>query len=59
MRLYQVTTPYLCMGIIIDDKHQVVNATPVLHWTIDKTLAQVQRWVVKKYGTCTYVTTFL
>ncbi|MBA2708542.1 MAG: hypothetical protein H0U59_12130 [Gemmatimonadaceae bacterium] len=47
---YRITTDYMCCGVVVDDGI-VIEAAPIMGWSVGKTLAAVSAWVVKKQGT--------
>jgi len=48
--LYQIDLPHMCAGIIINNDI-IIEAAPILKWTIGKSLNDIQKWVHKKNGT--------
>ena len=46
--LYQVTAPYMCAGLEVDEDGVVVFAAPILKWTVGKRIGDVIRWVDRK-----------
>ena len=48
--LYQITLPYACAGIIIEN-NIVVKAAPIFNWMKGKNLNEIKRWVNNKKGT--------
>ena len=43
-RLYQVTLPWMTASFLAH-KGRVIEAAPILRWTIGKTVKQVRAWV--------------
>lgn len=47
--LYQVTTSYMCAGLVVA-QGRVVDAAPILGWTRGKAPEVVYAWISKKQG---------
>ena len=47
--LYHVETLYFTCGIIVRDR-KVVDAAPIMKWSIGKWLSEVQEWANRKGG---------
>lgn len=45
--LLQITAPHFCAGIVVE-RGVVVDAAPILRWTIGKRLWDVQRYFFRK-----------
>ena len=50
MTLYRVDTGYYCAGLVTDDAGIVVDAAPVLAWSIGKPISVVFAWVLVNKG---------
>lgn len=42
--LIRIETRYFVAGIEVDDQGTVIEAAPILKWTIGKKLAKVKKW---------------
>jgi len=47
--LYQVTLPYACFGIVVEDG-MVVTAAPIGKWMVGKRISIISVWVGRKKG---------
>lgn len=45
--LIQITMPHFCAGLIVKDG-RIINAAPILKWTIGKTVTRVKLYYNKK-----------
>ena len=58
-RLYQVKTSYLCCGIVTNTPgyraERVVEAAPIMKWSLGKPLSEIIRFIGRKNGTVTQV----
>lgn len=50
--LFQVTTGYFCAGIVVKNG-RVVEAAPILRWSIGKPIGAVVAWAESKGGEVT------
>lgn len=47
IRLYQVTAPHFCAGIVVDD-HVCLEAALILDWAVGKKRSYLRRYFHKK-----------
>lgn len=45
--LYQIDTPHFCAGVLVQGEH-VVEAAPILGWSVGKTWSRVEAWCKSK-----------
>jgi hypothetical protein len=53
--LYRIDVPHFVAGVVVRDQ-VVVQAAPILAWTVGKRLGVLGRWVASKGGTLVKVT---
>ena len=52
-KLWQITTPYMCAGIIVDyDTKLIIHAAPILRWPEWKKLSRVINWCKRNNYRC-------
>ena len=47
MKLYQVTTPWMCAGMEVE-RGRVTRAAPILRWAVGKELSYLGAWCKRK-----------
>jgi len=55
MKLYQITIPYACFGIEVNEINVCVKAPPIARWMKGKSLKLITQWVERKNGTINIV----
>ena len=50
MKYYCVTTNYFCCRVDIDND-TVVDAAPIMKWSVGKSWTYIKQWIQKKKGT--------
>ena len=59
-QLYQITTSYFCCGIVVSSENpsgeaEVIDAAPIMSWSVGKKWTEVKSWINKKKGSITRV----
>jgi hypothetical protein len=48
MRLVQVSASHFCAGIVFDHRHIVVDAAPILRWSMGKSAEYLKAYFERK-----------
>jgi hypothetical protein len=54
--LVQVTAPHFCAGLVLDETGTVVEAAPILGWTVGKHWRELRPYFAKRRWTARRVT---
>lgn len=49
MILYQATTKYFCVGLLIEGEI-IIEAAPIIRWSVNKRISTFRRWVENRDG---------
>lgn len=45
---FRITAPHLCAGLAVNDRLRVIEAAPILSWTLGKSVDELARYCLRK-----------